>query len=335
MLTKITQEYAFEQIPLECDIYTDDKGMRDDIAVLYFHPGGLVDWGRECIAPWLVQVCYQRKWPLISASYRLMPQVTAGGLCQDARAAYKFACTWNVEPGKERRVIVVGASAGYFVASLIPQHGWMSTPLAMFSISGINTFRHPFFNSSTLLVPEPIEKSDMAPFFDGPVVVGTNPVGSASTFVLEKLLPNGTKNPDWYPPIRAPQLEHHKGELYDYYIYKNEWETLVGTIDLGWEWADLEHMQDRRQDWPQTVIFHGNADDDVPLDMSQQLQKKLGDDKVSLFIAEGQPHLFELTNFIEDEGPGMDAVREAVSCLDEIVASKLPSSDSKSQQRDQ
>ena len=56
MLTKTTEQYAYHDVPLECDIYSDDSGVKDGIAVLYFHPGGLVDWGRDCIAPWLVQV---------------------------------------------------------------------------------------------------------------------------------------------------------------------------------------------------------------------------------------------------------------------------------------
>lgn len=41
-----------------------------------------------------------------------MPQVGARGLLDDVTAAYKFAREWNVPEGRERRVIVGGASGG-------------------------------------------------------------------------------------------------------------------------------------------------------------------------------------------------------------------------------
>lgn len=43
-------------MPIECDIYSDSDYPEDAPVFLYFHPGGLVDWGRDCLAPWLVQV---------------------------------------------------------------------------------------------------------------------------------------------------------------------------------------------------------------------------------------------------------------------------------------
>ncbi|KAG8419625.1 hypothetical protein J3458_004481 [Metarhizium acridum] len=52
----------------------------------------------------------------------------------------------------------------------------------------------------------------------------------------------------------------------------------------------------------------------------------LGEDKMKLLVAEAQGHLYELTKFIEDDAPGMDTVREAVWCLDEIVASNYEQS---------
>lgn len=56
MLSKSTQVYANHGMPIECDIYSDSDYPEDAPAFLYFHPGGLVDWGRDCLAPWLVQV---------------------------------------------------------------------------------------------------------------------------------------------------------------------------------------------------------------------------------------------------------------------------------------
>lgn len=112
MIQKETKIYAHHGMDLTCDIYTRDKTPTDAPVFLYFHPGGLVGWGRDVIPPWLVQMCLHRNWPLISPSYRLLPQTGAGGLVEDAKAAYAFARNWNTQPGTSRRVIVGGASGG-------------------------------------------------------------------------------------------------------------------------------------------------------------------------------------------------------------------------------
>ncbi|KAH7163412.1 Alpha/Beta hydrolase protein [Dactylonectria estremocensis] len=321
MLSKSTEVYANHGMPIECDIYSDSDYPEDAPVFLYFHPGGLVDWGRDCLAPWLVQSCRQRQWPLISAGFRQMPQVGARGLLDDVTAAYKFAREWQATEGRERRVIVGGASGGFLTAALVAHH-CTPPPIALFSISGIATFRHPFFNSSTLLTPEPLADADMAPVIALPLAVGKTPAGSPSAFVLDKLLADGSKNPDYQPPeeARRDETKPTRGALYDYYIYKNAWVDLLGEVDVGYDWARDASNKARLEAWPPTVIFHGDDDPDVPLDVSQQVQKSLGKDKVKIFVAEGQSHLFELISFVEDDGPGMGAVRDAFEYLGGIVA---------------
>jgi acetyl esterase/lipase len=113
MLEKSTHVYATHDIPLECDIYEAESYPTGSNVFLFFHSGGLVSGARLCVPPWLVQVWYQRRWPLISASYRLLPQTGGKGLLEDASAAYKFARSWRSESTDDQRnVIVGGASAG-------------------------------------------------------------------------------------------------------------------------------------------------------------------------------------------------------------------------------
>ncbi|KAL7805904.1 alpha/beta-hydrolase [Trichoderma gracile] len=325
VIRKITREYASHGIPLECDIYTPDDAPKDSPVFLYFHPGGLLDGNRDLIAPWLVQVCYQRKWPLISPSYRLLPQARGKGLLEDASAAYDFAQNWNTEEaGSKRRVIVGGASGGFFMAALIA-HQCHPKPLALFSIQGINTFRHRFFNSSILIPDQEISHSSMAKYIAGPMQVG-DMKPDESTFVLDKLTPEGAKSPNFAPPPRDPENkalsdESYRGMLYDYYTFNNSFVDLVGDVDPGYQWAKQPDARDRVAEWPKTIIFHGDNDPDVELNVSEEMRDCLGEDKVMLIVAQGQPHLFELEKFIEDDAPGMDAVRQAVAKLDEVVAS--------------
>ncbi|KAI8666932.1 hypothetical protein NCS56_00828200 [Fusarium sp. Ph1] len=321
MLTKSTHVYAHHGLPLECDVYTQDAAS-DTHVFIYFHPGGLTDWGREFISPWFVQACLQRKWTLISASYRLMPQVGTQGLIDDVSVAYQFARSWAIKDGKERPVILGGASAGFFNSTLIINN-CSPPPIALLGICGLHTFRHPFYNSSTLLLPEPIEDADVAEFISRPIEVGKQEVGSIASFALDKLLPDGSKNPNYKAP-QAPVIQdppkHPRGHLYEYYIYKNAWLDLVGEIDAGYTWAKDPNNRRRVENWPPTVLIHGDADLHVPLNSAEQMRECLGDDKVRLFVANGLHHLFETLYFLEDDEPGMSAVRDALKCLDGIVA---------------
>ncbi|KAL0945018.1 endomembrane protein 70-like protein [Colletotrichum truncatum] len=329
-LTKTTHVFAVHTIPLKCDVYAAEDYPATSPIFLYFHPGGLVCGSRSCVPPWLVQVCYKNKWPLVSASYRMLPQAKASGLLDDARAAYKFATQWGVKsngPSTERKAIVGGGSAGFFMASLTAHH-LTPPPIALMSITGITTFRHHFFNSSVLLTPEPIVEAQMAHHLSAPESVGTTSANDPRVFDLDKLLPDGAKNTKFNPPIvpiseDGNADEFPRGCLYDYYLYRNEFVDLVGDIDPGYEWAKSGDSKDRIGAWPPTTIIQGDADPDVDLAVSTHMVDCLGEDKVKLFLAKGQDHLFEATRFLEDNVDGMDAVRQAVANLESDVVRAL------------
>lgn len=201
-------------------------------------------------------------------------------------------------------------------------HQCESKPLALLSIQGINTFRHRFFNSSLLLAEQEIPPSTMEKFITGPMESGDDMHPDESAFVLDKLTSDGAKNPNYRPPkTESTNRSIYRGMLYDYYTFNNSFVDLVGSVDPGYQWAKLPDAKDRVAQWPKTVIFHGNNDPDVELNVSEDMRNCLGEDKVTLIIADGQPHLYELEKFIEDDAPGMDVVRQSVARLDEIVAS--------------
>ncbi|GJC78618.1 hypothetical protein ColLi_01456 [Colletotrichum liriopes] len=296
-LTKTTYVFARHTIPLECDVYAAEDYPATSPVFLYFHSGGLVTGSKACVPPWLAQVCFKNKWPLISASYRMLPQAKASGLLEDARAAYTFARQWQT-PGSavvERKVIVGGGSA----ASLL------------------QVFRSTH--------PEPITEAQMTHHLSEPVSAGTTSANNPQVFHLDKILPTGAKNSAFnihLTPLSddGSTDEFPRGCLYDYYLYKNEYPILVGDIDPGYEWAKLEAGNARAAAWPPTTIIQGDADDDVDLSVSTHMVDCLDESKVKLFLAKGQPHRYEATRFIEDDVEGMDTVRQAVSNLEADVA---------------
>ncbi|RYP22150.1 hypothetical protein DL767_009124 [Monosporascus sp. MG133] len=150
----------------------------------------------------------------------------AEGLLEDAMAAYEFAQMYGASVTEANRTVAVaGASAGFFMATLIARHA-IPKPAALLSITGIPTARHPFFNSSILLTPASIRDEEVEEFVSGPARVGHTLVHSPMAFSAGQLLPSGRKNPE---NVRPSQLAEAAAKqdvltrecLYDYYRHKN------------------------------------------------------------------------------------------------------------------
>jgi hypothetical protein len=208
------------------------------------------------------------------------------------------------------------------MANLIAHHV-EPKPAAMLCITGIPTFRHAFFNSSTLLTPEPIKDEEMAGFINAPVEVGTTPEYDSTAFAVDRILPSGEKNPDYVAPARptAPVESSgwDRGCLYDYYLYKNAFLDLVGDVDPGFEWAKENPDDAKLKAWPPTVFIQGDKDYDVSMEVTTHVVDCLGSKKTRLCLAKGEGHLFEATSYLEDKGEPMEAVRAAVAFLDEHI----------------
>lgn len=194
-------------------------------------------------------------------------------------------------------------------------------PIALLCITGIPTFHHTFFHSNTLLTPEPIEDEEMVCYINSAVEVGTTPEYNGTIFNVARLLPSGLRNPEYCHPKRpedtAASVKWERGALYDYYLYKNQFPVLLGSVDPGFEWAKVD--QERLKAWPTTIFIQGDEDYDVSPDLVLDTVEKLGSNKAKLFLAHKQGHLFEATSFLEDDAAGMDVVRSAIKCLDELV----------------
>jgi acetyl esterase/lipase len=321
---KTTHTIAIHDIPIECDVYDAADYPANTPVFLFFHSGGLTAGARNMVPPWLVQICFIRKWPLLSPSYRLLPQVSASGLLADVRAAYSFAQSLgNPPPEAPRKVIVSGASAGFFLATLVAHH-LTPPPLALLSITGIPTFRHAFFNSSTLIPPEPVTEDDISQYVSESVTVGRHIFDASGVFSTTSLLSTGEKNPAWIPNKKLPEgftSDPNRGLLYDYYLHENLFLDMVGGVDAGFDWAEVNEQKLRT--WPTTIFIHGDDDADVDLDVCTSVVKRLGG-KAERFLANGKGHLFERGCFLEDLGndknTAMGAVLKAIDALDRVVA---------------
>jgi len=98
MVTRSTHVFkTVDQLNLELDLYTLEVDqaayLRRDpngVIFLWFHGGGFVGFNRRLLPAHVVQSCLRRGWSLVSADYRLLPQVTGYEVVKDARDAYYF-----------------------------------------------------------------------------------------------------------------------------------------------------------------------------------------------------------------------------------------------------
>lgn len=165
----------------------------------------------------------------------------------------------------------------------------------------------------------------------GPLVVGSSIPGGhekAGIFRVEALTPDGTYDPHFQSPEPTDprsavdkKLWGQRELLYSYYIHRNLYPGMTAAMDGGREWHDWS--AERKAQWPPTVIFHGNADTAVPLEVSSDFLTVMGADRVFMFVAQGQDHLFERARFIEEDAPGMEAVRDAVARLSSLVKERM------------
>jgi acetyl esterase/lipase len=124
MVSKSTHTYkTVDSLDIKLDIYTrhadvsSNKYTVNTPVVLFFHGGGIVSHDRRLLPPSVVQSALIRRWPLVSADYRLFPQVTGLEVLDDVKDAYAFVrekLPGILKAGASpmKNVIVSGASAG-------------------------------------------------------------------------------------------------------------------------------------------------------------------------------------------------------------------------------
>jgi hypothetical protein len=115
------------------------------------------------------------------------------------------------------------------------------------------------------------------------------------SFFVDMLLPSSlAKNPKYShtkPLVKKPAAEEdadQRDELYDYFVQEDLYSDMVGEVDPGFEWA--ESRSARWESWPRTIFIQGDMDTEVDKDGCVSTACSL-DDKASMFMAEGQPHL--------------------------------------------
>ncbi|OJJ46518.1 hypothetical protein ASPZODRAFT_117065 [Penicilliopsis zonata CBS 506.65] len=109
--------------PIQADVYTVDTAQPSPV-LLWFHGGYIITGDRTAIPAWLVNAAFTRRWTIVSADYRCLPESTGLDLIQDLCDAYRYAAEGvskdfpSVLVDKERIIVAGGSGGGYCVELL-------------------------------------------------------------------------------------------------------------------------------------------------------------------------------------------------------------------------
>ncbi|KAM0750108.1 alpha/beta-hydrolase [Meredithblackwellia eburnea MCA 4105] len=264
-----TSTYTFKTVgslQIEADVFLpQDESKKDLPILLWFHGGGLLMSMRKGIGPHLRRAASKYGLCVVSADYRLAPQMSVPSIIEDVRDA----AVWTrgelpklLGEGKVDvdRLVVSGGSAGGYLALMAgsPKLGISPPPKAIIAVYPITNPFGPFFQTPQRPVPatpggECISHESMAPHInpDGPVLNG-------------------------YGPVPFPPPPGDRGLLYLYMVQEGILEKLLfAKAPEGTVKEDYNTTSFITKDFPPTYVFHGAVDNRVGIEQSYALVKAL------------------------------------------------------------
>ncbi|KAH8104539.1 alpha/beta-hydrolase [Cristinia sonorae] len=313
--------------PILADVFLPSTARHDKVpALVYFHGGGLTVGDRRSWFPsWLKDRLISAGVLFVSADYRLMPPATGLEILQDIIDLFGFLensldsyleaycastnrSTMRIDPS---RIAVAGTSAGGLCAYLAAQYASPkpTAVLGIYALGGdfltshfLSVKTHPFYRGRELLDPATYSE------FLYPSSASLVPTSESALryHPTTSAIPGLPANPRMFLARLYLQL----GNFLDYYTGMHEPSlslALRGVLENDKEIESLlrqllnpEHLRlfpqlHVSQDWPPTLLIHGESDTALPATDSINMRDILaaaGVD-VSLEIVPGQEHSFD------------------------------------------
>ncbi len=234
------------------DVY---RAPTDEIrpSILLLHGGALI-FGLRTASTEFVGEYVENGYNVVSIDYRLAPETKLPEIVTDVEDAYNWIRTEGPElfGADPDRIAVVGHSAGGYLA-LVAGYKFQPKPRAVISFYGYGDLTGPWYTE-----PSPHYTQEFAPV---PESIAFEAVGKA-------VISEG--------PIRG--LTGGRGAIYLYARQKGIWPLLVTNYhpatDPQW-FASFEPLHNVSATYSPTMLLHGEADTDVPYELSPKMAEEL------------------------------------------------------------
>lgn len=249
---------------ISADIY--DQGPGSPV-IIYIHGGALIFGTRTWLSLEQIEYFTRSGFSIVNIDYRLAPETDFVSIIEDIRDAVEWVRTMAVKwyDFDVHKMAVMGSSAGGFLSLLT---GTMEIkPNAIVSLYGYGDILGDWF-------AQPSEY-----YCKRPIVSRTKALES----VGDKEVTNGV----W--------------ERFDFYLYCRQqgvWVQEVTGLDRNNDSDELKKynpIDNISEDYPPTLLLHGDRDTDVPYEQSVLMHEKLNEKGIysKLITIEGADHVFD------------------------------------------
>jgi len=293
------QTYIYKSMR-DCDIRLDlhipEETVPQMPLIVWIHGGGLMFGSRDAIeAVGQVEMYLNAGFIVASIDYRLAPETKTPGIVEDVLDAFRWVREEapNVAPADPDRIGVVGHSAGGYLALTC---GWRVTPRpkAVVSFYGYGDPTGAWANT-------PLEL---------PFTISADEAGKA--------VGNGVLTNSWDMEGRGKYYTYLRQEgLFAKEITGYDPETEADSLAL---FCPVLHVD---QDYPPTLLLHGENDGDVPYEQSVLMAEAFQAHNVEhrLITMPGGPHGFDYE--CPDDPNVIQAKKEVVEFLEQHLSSGI------------
>lgn len=272
-MTYSKQTYVYK-IVQDCQIQADVyrlPGEEPRPAILWLHGGGLIFGDRNLLPLEQVEQYLEAGYTVIAIDYRLAPEVKLYAILEDMQDAYAWMRgqgpgLFHIDPD---RVAVVGHSAGGYL-TLMAGFCLQPRPKALISFYGYGDIAGEWYSRpSPHYTKEPTVSQEVAQQgVGGPVLTGI-----------------GFSDQRWL--------------FYLFCRQQGLWPKEITGYDPHTESQAFERfcpVRNVTQDYPPTLLLHGDKDTDVPFELSSQMAAALKQHQVThqLITMKGLGHVFDI-----------------------------------------
>jgi acetyl esterase/lipase len=235
----------------------------DDVrpAIVWIHGGALIMGGREGVPPQLVSLANEKGFALLSLDYRLAPETKLPEIVSDIETFFRWLASDGAKEFhlKADRVVVCGGSAGGYL-TLVTGYRAVPRPRGLVALYGYGDLSGAWYSKPS---PHPrhnrrkITAEEAAAQTDGTVI--SNARGR-----------NG-----------------NGGLIYMHYRQNGIWPVEVSGFDratMAERIVPFEPLRNVTEDYPPTLLIHGDNDTDVPYEQSEMMAAQLRQHGVPLTL---------------------------------------------------
>jgi acetyl esterase/lipase len=270
----VMKTYTYKTVgdlKIEADVYRADDAQPRPV-VAYLHGGALIMGGRKGVFPDLRDLCRTEGYCLVSADYRLAPEVKLPQIIEDLRDFIK----WLSEKGPDLfhadagRIVVVGQSAGGYLTMMAGL--CRPRPKALVSYWGYGDVDGPWYTQPSEFYRKTVPLISREKAYQG---MGLTVSGS---------------------PLPNPPARQDRGQYYHYLRQNGLWTKEVTGFDPATEGKKLYPycpVRNVTAEYPPILMIHGTKDTDVPYQESADMAAVLKRSRVpyELITVAGAGHV--------------------------------------------